>query len=309
MGPHTPHRNDEGFSFVQMIVTMVIGGILLTTVGFAAFSYIQQARETVLESNIRTAAEAVRNTLALNPRLSEEDDADGKTRGAASARLISELSNAAGFAWQTPKAAVTGVEDGWLLPPSNTGDITPDVVYIQMINKSAGATASARATAAAGVTATSGSPAVAPVVRWLVEDRDAVRLQVQNEDGSWACALVVLRPDWNVDMAGTSGSPAVGPGSEEQADVEGKLRGIWYDAGGNIKLQGLHHCSPSSVGDHDVTDATTADTYGNTEAKDTLAATASDPLPVSGAEWNIPADGTTVDARTLLRAVPDFDAS
>ena len=117
MGPHTPHRNDEGFSFVQMIVTMVIGGILLTTVGFAAFSYIQQARETVLESNIRTAAEAVRNTLALNPGLRQEDDADGKTRGAASARLISELSNAAGFTWQTPKATanVTGAEDGWLL--------------------------------------------------------------------------------------------------------------------------------------------------------------------------------------------------
>ena len=305
MGPHTPRRNDEGFSFVQMIVTMVIAGILLTSVGFAAFNYIQQARETVLESNIRTAAEAVRNTLALNPGLRQEDDADGKTRGAASARLISELSNAAGFTWQTPKEAtnVTGAEDGWLLQPGDT----PDVVYIQMINKSAGATAAARATAAAGATATAGGAAVAPVVRWLVGDRDAVRLQVQNEDGSWACALVVLRPDWNEDMAGTTGGE--GPEEQVQADVEGKLRGIWYDAGGNIKLQGLHHCSPTTVTAIDVSDPTA---YGNQNAKDTLGDAAGDkvkdPLPVSGAEWNIPADGT-VDARTLLRAVPDFNAS
>ena len=296
MGPHTPHRNDEGFSFVQMIVTMVIGGILLTTVGFAAFSYIQQARETVLESNIRTAAEAVRNTLALNPQLREEDDPAGQTRGAASAGLISELSNAAGFTWQTPTAAGTVaagvITNGWVLQP----DDTPDTVYIQMINKDA-------ATANTKGAVNNANVAETPVVRWLVDDRDAVRLQVQNEDGSWACALVVLRPDWNADMAGAA------PGEAVEADVEGKLRGIWYDAGSNIKLQGLHHCAPTTVNAIDVSDAAT---YGNTKAKDTHGDVAGekvkDPLPVSGAEWKIPADGT-VDARTLVRAVPDFDAS
>ena len=145
---------------------------------------------------------------------------------------------------------------------------------------------------------------MAPVVRWLVDDRDAVRLQVQNEDGSWACALVVLRPDWNEDMAGADATRT----EAVEAEVEGNLRGIWYDAGGNLKLQGLHHCSPTTAAAIDVSGTA----YGNAAAKDTQGDAAGekvkDPLPVSGAEWNIPKDGT-VDARTLLRAVPDFDAS
>ena len=62
-------RNDEGFSFAQVIVTMVIVGILGGIGTFAAFQYIGQSRETVLSANIQTAAAAVQNTLALNPGL------------------------------------------------------------------------------------------------------------------------------------------------------------------------------------------------------------------------------------------------
>ena len=59
---------------------------------------------------------------------------------------------------------------------------------------------------------------------WLVADRfDASGLQIRNEDGAWACALVVLRPDWTV-----------GDADDQAKAVEGTLRGIWYDAGSNI---------------------------------------------------------------------------
>ena len=297
MNSNTRQRNDLGFSFVQLIVTMVISGILLGTVGFAAFSYIGQARDTVLESNIRTAAEAVQNTLALNPSLRPFDNTATSTAnpdsGAPSPELISELSNAAGFTW-TP-ATATATDPGWLLAATDTDEI----VHIQMIRKYTTAPAlGATATAAAG----GGSAAdESPEVRWLVGQRDAVRIQIRNEEGSWACALIVLRPDWNSTMAGT-GTPQ----AADIATVEGNLRGIWYDAGSNIPTDnGLHHCSPVIDDSDDVSGAN----YGNTDAQDQFAADANDALPEDGSEWAIPADGTTVPARTFLRSVPDFDAS
>ena len=308
MSPHTPQRNDDGFSFVQMIVTMVIGGILLTTVGFAAFQYIQTARETVLESNIRTAAEAVQNTLALNPNLrttGNPADTALEAPGAASPALLSELTNAAGFAWTTT-GTLAAHADGWVFADTDT----PDVVHIQMIEKGA----------AFGVTkeAVAGTPPAAPIVRWLVDDRDAVRIQIRNEDGSWACALIVLRPDWNTTMAtGT-------PDEAEQATVEGNLRGIWFDAGANIPDDnGRHHCSPTSGTAKAFASGTTAvpvtigafsapGDFGNLAAKDAIGTSTKDPLPVSGAIWNIP--GGTVGSvavldRTLLQSVPDFESS
>ena len=300
MSPNTPQHNDDGFSFIQMIVTMVIGGILLTTVGFAAFQYIQTARETVLESNIRTAAEAVQNTLALNPNLrttGNPADTTLEAPGAASPALLSELTNAAGFAWTTT-ATVTGEPDGWLFAATDT----TDVVHIQMIQKAAAFGDTKEAIAS--------DPPAAPIVRWLVDDRDAVRLQTRNEDGSWACALIVLRPDWNTTMAGGA------PEEADQATVEGNLRGIWYDAGANIPDDnGLHHCSPTSTATFDfvtgatvATDFTAPHDFGNEDADDAAGTLTKDPLPESGSTWNIPGGGTVLN-RTLLQAVPDFESS
>lgn len=305
MTPQTPHRDDNGFSFVQLIVTMVISGILLGTVGFAAFSYIGQARETVLEANIRTAADAVQNTLALNPNLRVAADPDGsgsdteaaaQARGAASPALLSALSNAAGFTWVTPGATPASNDaDGWRFAATDT----PEVVHIQMLEKDAFGTITA-----AGNTGT--HEAITPDVRWLVDDRDAVRLQVRNEDGAWACALVVLRPDWN-GTAADADTDAEIPSDQAQATVEGNLRGIWYDAGANIPADnGLHHCSPTLSGS--AQDLQGAD-YGNTAAEDDEAILNNNPLPVSGSTWNIPAEGTAVLARTFLRSVPDFESA
>ena len=304
MSPNTLQHNDDGFSFVQMIVTMVIGGILLTTVGFAAFQYIQTARETVLESNIRTAAEAVQNTLALNPNLRTTGNpavAALEAPGAASAALLSELTNAAGFAWTTTDTATSGNTGGWVFADTDT----PNIVHIQMIEKAANAAATSAAVAGAG----SVVPA-APKVRWLVDDRDAVRLQIRNEDGSWACALIVLRPDWNTTMAGGA------PNEAEQAIVEGNLRGIWYDAGANIPSDnGLHHCSPTYngalvafAGVSAIGGFTPPAAFGNLAAKDVAGTVTRDPLPLSGATWNIPGLAPVLD-RTLLQSVPDFESS
>ena len=209
--PQTAQRDDAGFSFAQVIVTMVIVGILGGAIGFTAFQFIGQSRETVLAANIRTAADAVQNTLSLNPNLKDAD----ATTGVPADSLLSELGNAAGFTWNGsafPFAAGDGVE----------------TVRIQMLEKGA----------AAGATATN-----APSVIWLVEDFDAVRIQIRNEDGAWACALIVLRPDWTTGTA------------DQQAQAEGNLRGIWYDAGANIptatdEVGGRHHCSTDNPRRH-----------------------------------------------------------
>ena len=314
MDPNTQERNDFGFSFVQLIVTMVISGILLGTVGFAAFSYIGQARDTVLESNIRTAAEAIQNTLALNPNLRSAEDGAGApvlAAGKPSAALISELSNAAGFTWIPASEDADADGQGWVF---DEGD-SDEVVHIQMLRKDADAAEATRigapATHAADVD-------VSPEVRWLVDNRDAVRLQIRNEEGSWACALVVLRPDWNATMATSS----TAPDDTDIATVEGNLRGIWYDAGSNIPTDnGLHHCSPATVVARDFVTTNTdigdgefdaPEDFGNAGADDDGSPLTHDPLPDNGSTWNIPDDDSGTGPgpdRTFERSVPDFEAA
>ena len=103
-------------------------------------------------------------------------------------------------------------------------------------------------------TLTEATAAVSPVVDWLLSDHRAVRLQAQNSDGAWACALIVLRPD-------TPGAQAALPlryagvvPTALPADTAGKKRtidawlgGIWYDSGDSPSStagDGLHNCSP-----------------------------------------------------------------
>ena len=315
-------RDDSGFSFAQVIVTMVIVGILGGVVGFAAFQYIGQARETVLSANIQTAAEAVQNTLALNPGLKAGMDT---ATGAPSAALISELSSAAAFTWNPdPTGAPTYA---WEFQP----DDGVETVRIQMLVKAAADDTDANANAD-GVDAATDPPEV----RWLVDNGDAVRIQIRNDDGAWACALIVLRPDWNDAMvAGTTSAT-------QEAAAEGNLRGTWYDAGAALRdigltgasaveVNGRHHCSPTTVADHNLTDTTMVTQYGYTAA---TGVNGQDPLPVNGANWAIPYDvglgaGTIIDDngastaddgaangtgdnivfRLLQRSVPGFDAT
>ncbi len=292
---NTPRDSDDaGFSFAQVIVTMVIVGILGGAIGFTAFQFIGQSRETVLAANIRTAADAVQNTLALNPDLRGGVTA---ATGAPSTSLISELSNTAGFTWSPGTYA-------WAF---QSGDDV-EIVRIQMIDKGAAG--------GVGLTTPTGAATTPPAVRWLVDDWDAVRVQIRNGDGAWACALIVLRPDWTKGIAGTAATTT----PDQELEAEGNLRGVWYDAGSNIPSDnGLHHCSPATIADEDLQAA-----YGITTAVAT--AGANDPLPASGSEWTIPytsgpaaaaalnADTTTattddIIGRWLQRSVPDFAAN
>ena len=303
-------RNDHGFSFVQLIVTMVISGILLGTVGFTVFSYINRARDTVLSSNIRTAAESVQNTLALNPGL-RGTPADGVPTDA----FINALTASAPFVWiAASSAGYTAGEAGWELPGTAAD---PDVMHIQMIRK---ATPTARGTTNAASSAggaTAGD--TAPAVRWLVADGDAVRIQARNEDGSWACALIILRPDWSDDLhTGSTGDID----ADDIAQVEGNLRGVWYDSGANIVNGGRHNCSPTSIaaaafggtaawttGTTGIASAAANTLFGNEAAGDDNSDTTRDPLPVSASTWNIPGDTSATPAelaRVLERSVPSF---
>ena len=271
-----------------MLVTMVIAGILITGVGLTVFQYIGTARDTVLKSNITTAAASVQNALALNPGLrnppSGTSTADNLAAGEVPAELLNALRATAAFEWKP----VTGKDtDGWTLLDTDT----PEQMHVQMIPKGAAFSDAKAATAA-----------LAPKVRWLVANYDAVRLQARNADGSWACALVVLRPDWNQTMAGST----TGVDASIQAAVEGNLRGTWYDAGADIPTDGgLHHCSPT-IADDQVPSASN----GNLAAGDATGQAVKDILPVDASNWTIPADTSstpTVVARTFGRTLPDFD--
>ena len=238
-------RDDEGFSFAQVIVTMVIVGILGAAIGFTAFQFIGQSRETVLAANVRTAADAIQNTLALKPHLRETPGVAIPASGALPIALMSELSNTAGFEWTT---------GDWEFD----SDDTVEKVRVQMIKRDEDAGDAAGADTGA-----------APIVWWLVADGDAVRLHIRNEDGAWACALVVLRPDWILG---------------DNVEVEGKLRGIWFDSGTNITGSGgVHDCSPATVADEDL--AVGDDRHGITDGT-----TGNDPPPIDGARWAIPHD-------------------
>lgn len=319
-------RNDQGFSFAQVIVTMVIVGILGGIGTFAAFQYIGQSRETVLSANVQTAAAAVQNTLALDPGLKSGIRTVGANTGVPSAELISALSSASsGLTWTD-----TGQ---WEFDPVDDDG----VVRIQMIMKASPHNADDGCVAACSRTAHTagdprgsagtgaGDPSIAPIVRWLVADGDAVRIQIKNADGAWACALIVLRPDWTDSMVASSftGSEAV--------TAEGNLRGIWYDAGANLRgdttshqeeANGRHHCSPTTVNPQALHGGTNPYGFAATPVAD-----GHDPLPASGAAWNIPytvanddagvsgavstndGAGNDILGRTLQRSVPAFDAT
>ena len=136
---HTHTRDDAGFSFAQVIVTMVIVGILGAAIGFTAFEFIGESPPTPCwASNTRVAAEAVQNTLALKPHLM--DDVGGTvTTGELNAALLSELSNVAGFTWLNGTAGVGAAGGpGWQFHD----DDTVETVRVQAVLKGTAAGAS-----------------------------------------------------------------------------------------------------------------------------------------------------------------------
>ena len=164
-------RNAHGFNYIQLIVGMIIFVALSRIVGPPAFRMITRARSTALNANIQTAAETVRNVLAIDPGKRGDPDS---TSGAPSSTFLAALTDDAPFNWEGDWALVDGDD--------------ADTIKVQHIKSG---------------TAVVGDAAAAPVVDWLLNDYDAVRIQARNQDGAWACALVVLKP--NAEDGDTTG--------------------------------------------------------------------------------------------------------
>lgn len=67
LGTKVVETDCRGFNYIQLIVGMIIFVALSRIVGPPAFRMITRARSTALEANIQTAAETVRNVLAIDP--------------------------------------------------------------------------------------------------------------------------------------------------------------------------------------------------------------------------------------------------
>ena len=85
------NRNAHGFNYIQLIVGMIIFVALSRIVGPPAFRMITRARSTALEANIQTAAETVRNVLAIDP--ASRGDMSINTDGAPTESLLAALTD------------------------------------------------------------------------------------------------------------------------------------------------------------------------------------------------------------------------
>ena len=276
-------RNAHGFNYIQLIVGMIIFVALSRIVGPPAFRMITRARSTALEANIQTAAETVRNVLAIDP--ASRGDMSINTDGAPTESLLAALTDDAPFNW-------TGT---WALAETDDSD----TVKIQLLAKAA----------ADAPTATT-----PPDVDWLLNSWDAIRIHARNQDGAWACALIVLKPDvdeLDTVTSGTSADVVLIDGQDAilaAANVgnrvtvplgNARLRGIWYDAGETYGSDnGLNHCSPISTGTVaqtcDGAAGTTAEACHNAGGANIPAAPASgtdySPLPGGADLWGITTD-------------------
>ena len=250
-------RNARGFNYIQLIVGMIIFVALSRIVGPPAFRMITRARSTALSANIQTAAETVRNVIAIEPALVSNADVDpaaALAEAAPDATLLARLTDDAPFQW----------EPVWELDD----DDAPNVIRVQLIDNDS-TTAAATAT-------------LPPSVNWLLTDWDAVRIQSRNQDGAWACALIVLRPNTTTMPSGAAQKPA---DTAAEALKDAQLRGIWYNSGPSYTAANkVHHCSPVA----------NAGTGGANLAH----------LPTNSNTWTIPVGAATAasPAATLTRS-------
>ena len=258
-------RNAHGFNYIQLIVGMIIFVALSRIVGPPAFRMITRARSTALNANIQTAAETVRNVLAIDPA-----KRGTPLLGVPQPTFLAALTDDAPFNWE----AVWALDD----------DDDADTIKIQFIGK-------------ATVDPADGTDP--PDVTWLLNAWDAVRIQARNQDGAWVCALVVLKPNTEdgdktsltaynsvtlqeVQIPGTAAVPStpVTVGIEKQL-ADARLRGVWYDSG-DTDSGDVDHCDPVGIG-----------------ATSTVV---TDPIPEAADTWTIPDSGATA-FRTLTRNV------
>ena len=260
LGTKITETDCKGFNYIQLIVGMIIFVALSRIVGPPAFRMITRARSTALSANIQTAAETVRNVIAIEPALVTNVTIDPATKASAEpdGGLLAQLTADAPFQW----------EDDWDLTATDAANI----IRVQLIDNDT-----------APIAPTAGATGLPPSVNWLLTDWDAVRIHARNQDGAWACALIVLKPNTNGIPTSASNKPA---DAAAEALADAQLRGIWFDSGPSYEAADqAHHCSP----------VVTAATPAAVEA----------PLPTDSNTWTISAGtGTPANPAAELTRSP-----
>lgn len=228
--PRRRRRDASGFTMNELLVVMIIIGVLGLLATGIYFAFIRTAENTVLNSNIQSAAEEMQSALALNPSLADPGNAN---------QLITELSSRTNLIWN----------DSWDSDPTSD---TAETIRFQTIAKD---------TAAALATGTT-----PPELTWLLDGKSAVRLHIVDGDsGVWRCALIILKPSTSAikTAAGTSyyrdpGTAATAATATTTAltdaaagQIAAEVRGVWYDGGSSQSTNGLHDCSPTASGPSD----------------------------------------------------------
>ena len=248
---------------LEVLGMAIFGGVAL--IGFNRF--VASARETVVDQNIVTAAQALQR--AYDEERSDLTSGAVVTTGAAIGLALDLLAaRTDGLTWEN---------DWGNISDANPAD--PTVVRIEFIEtdyRRDGATNAARSAArvltpASAVdalitgTVADDSPAAAPEVAWIATRADAACIWLGDGDGNWACALIVDRPNFdyvntnnprlNRGSAGATSSPFGSPpvltwlGFVTPQEAALEIRGIWYNSGQRTDLTAasvLHDCSPVS---------------------------------------------------------------
>lgn len=221
--PRRHRRNESGFTMNELLVVLIIIGTLGLIGTGVYFLFIRDARDTVLNANIQTAAEELQSVLALQPSLASDTD-----------DLETAMTARTNFVWDA---------DLW---DFQTGD-DANTIRFQFIGKG---------------TAAFPFGTAAPQVEWAVNATSAVRLRLQNNENEWRCALIVMSPSSSeLTTIGSAAVPAIADAEEAQQKAA-EMRGAWYDGGTSVAADGRHDCSPVGVGgtpaaawDHNVPDS------------------------------------------------------
>ena len=259
-------RNDAGVGVIGLVVTLVILSIIAAIGGPPLWRLITDANEAKLNSHLEQAADAVRARFRLKPELLKPAST---TSGAMTAALRDDLTAEWGVPWLD-----WPVKGGWAeakLTAATGGAAQDQTFFLQAINT--GGTA-APGYVGSPVTATGKTAAKddaeAPKYPFIATPGGAWRIAVVNDDGAWACALIVQRPkvsaaeaikpaNYVLTLADTDGGGshvADTPAFDGTAatSVSAWMVGEWYDRGerllGGANNEGMNSvCSPVVAGD------------------------------------------------------------
>ena len=285
---------DLGVSLMQVVVAMALISILGVITIPRVTQLIGEGEETVLKANIQDAAEAAYNVMSQTPHLNDETSTP---TGALQNDTLADLSAAAPFEWVNGVDTSGSPGEPWQL----TVDDTPETVRVQFIRN---------ATAAA-----QGDGHTSPAVPWIDSNR-AMRIQMGDTEGRWACALIVWGPEVERSHYGGTAADSV---KDEAASLDNaEMQGIWYHAGLETSVGGASsnkNCDPAldaaTPSISSATDAGYVDTAnewamggtpGSCSGGSAPASTTESACTSGGGTWTAPTSGVS-----LARNVPDFD--